>query len=367
MTHEGFDMPSQGPLHLAAKGGHYSTVQLLLAHDASPIIVRSKEGRTPLDYAASGYHVRVAELLWDRQRQWGSDSSLLEFLKQDQLTAARVLLELLGFDIEKRSRVPEPDIDERQFRHLHGPDWAPTFDDLNHWSPLHYASACGSVEEVSMLLKCGADVHALNSTCQGHLHLAASRFDRRILRVLLDHGAAIDARDVHGESVAHIAARYGNSEGLILLVERGCDTAALDREGWSLLHAGANWLDGRVLGLLLMPKGRLHVNLQDYTGTTPLHVAARKSSAPAVSALLNHGADIEAQDSDGRTPLSVAAQHCSASAAGVLRKRGVNNKARDNHGLSPLSYAGINYARNRAVANRAGEIPEDCWTQVAGL
>jgi ankyrin repeat protein len=372
MTQEGFDLTSQdgagtNPLHQAAKSGRYNTVELLLAHGVSPM-VRSKEGQTPLGYAASGGHVRVAELLWGHQRQWGSDNSVLEFLKQGQLTAARVLLELPGFeqnmalhhaarwghdsivllllergadkdataegnmaplhyaaasgkcstiallhgfgaDIEsKSSRTPELDIDGTQFRRLHGPDWDPTVDDGNDWSPLHYAAAQTRIDTVSTLLKCGADVHALNNRRRTPLHLAASYYGRLTIRVLLDHGATIDAKDAYGETAAHTAARYGNNEGFSLLVKRGCDTTALDQRGRSLLHAAAaNGRGDGLVDLLLRPHGPLHIDVQDNDGRTPLHVAAQHSSAFVVEALRNHGANIEAKDNHGRSPLIYAA------------------------------------------------------------
>ena len=56
------DGEGRTPLHLAAEGGHASTVELLLHNNADPN-VRDREGRTPLALAESAGHALIAALL----------------------------------------------------------------------------------------------------------------------------------------------------------------------------------------------------------------------------------------------------------------------------------------------------------------
>ena len=56
------DGEGRTPLHLAAAGGHASTVELLLHNNADPN-VRDVAGRTPLATADAAGHTAVVELL----------------------------------------------------------------------------------------------------------------------------------------------------------------------------------------------------------------------------------------------------------------------------------------------------------------
>ena len=56
------DAGGRTPLHLAAAGGHASTVELLLHNNADPS-ARDTAGRTPLGLAEAAGHADVAALL----------------------------------------------------------------------------------------------------------------------------------------------------------------------------------------------------------------------------------------------------------------------------------------------------------------
>nr|XP_021482700.1 60 kDa lysophospholipase isoform X1 [Meriones unguiculatus] len=64
------------------------------------------------------------------------------------------------------------------------------------------------------------------------------------------------------------------------------------------------------------------LNLKDYSGQTPLHVAARRGHTAAVSVLLQRGADVNARNEDGQSPLLLAVRGRHQDIIGLLRAAG---------------------------------------------
>lgn len=64
------------------------------------------------------------------------------------------------------------------------------------------------------------------------------------------------------------------------------------------------------------------LNLKDYSGQTPLHVAARRGHAAVVTMLLQRGADVDARNEDGQSPLLLAVRGRHQSVIGLLRAAG---------------------------------------------
>lgn len=64
------------------------------------------------------------------------------------------------------------------------------------------------------------------------------------------------------------------------------------------------------------------LNLKDYSGQTPLHVAARRGHASVVTMLLQRGVDVDARNEDGQSPLLLAVRGRHQSVIGLLRAAG---------------------------------------------
>ncbi|KAM5338509.1 60 kDa lysophospholipase [Glossophaga mutica] len=64
------------------------------------------------------------------------------------------------------------------------------------------------------------------------------------------------------------------------------------------------------------------LSLQDFSGQTPLHVAARRGQAGVVALLLQRGLDVHARDEDGLSPLLLAVRGRHLGVIGLLRAAG---------------------------------------------
>ena len=78
-------------------------------------------------------------------------------------------------------------------------------------------------------------------------------------------------------------------------------------------------------------------------GITPLHRAARATASPAITLLLQHGADVNAADETLQTPLHLAAgpnsRPPSAETINPLLEGGAEVNAKDQEGNTPLHMA----------------------------
>ena len=71
-----------------------------------------------------------------------------------------------------------------------------------------------------MLLEKGADPRARKSDGTTPLHLAASREEVEVGRILLAHGADVEAKDDYGRTAFDVASERGCDEIMKLLSER---------------------------------------------------------------------------------------------------------------------------------------------------
>lgn len=152
-----------------------------------------------------------------------------------------------------------------------------------------------------------------------------------------DPGAVATA-DASGATALHYAAERGNTALVATLCERGADVDALDNQGRAALehalHAGPWKVEpatevvallrrhgatvdfwtlaalGDAAGLVAVLKdSRMGVDEYNADGRTALFQAARNNHLPAVTALLDAGADPNSACADGQTALYSACLH----------------------------------------------------------
>lgn len=194
-------------LGLAAKGGHLSTVQILLAAGANinATYMTDGEKHTALSTASLYGHKEVVKLLLQRgadvTQQWETfPGSAL------QAAASSRDIEIIALLLDE------------------GADANADYDDE---SPLEIASRHGHVSALQLLISKGADVNMQVKGSYGSaLAAAATRNDSLAVRFLLDHGADPNMKLENGEYGTPLVAAIANAasvEVVEMLLKAGAD------------------------------------------------------------------------------------------------------------------------------------------------
>jgi len=310
------------PLHLAAKYGNETSVQLLILYEAV-IDLRDGSLRTPLHSAAAFNHNRIVELLLEN----GADPEAKDMLA---MTPFLMAVTLGGSQSAKIL------LD-------HGADITATDSSLN--SCLHLAIKYKRAEMVKMLLERDTDqmlILSKDKDLRSVFHLAAGLENSEILEILIQwrkqHDVKID-RDVNEKTPLHIAAENGALECVELL--SSCKDMLNDRDelGLTALHLAASNKHTKTCEFLIS-KGS-DVTFGDGNGCTALHLAVKAGSLNTVKILLDCllPSTLEHKDSSQNTPLHVACMHNRRDVLKFLLDRGADVTARNIRNMTCLDVA----------------------------
>ena len=174
-------------------------------------------------------------------------------------------------------------------------------------SPWIVAFEIGDIDLACSLLRCGADVTALNSRGRNPLHDASMHGHADIVRLLLEHNVDVNLPSITYETPLAAASSVGSSEVSWLLIQKGANVNSQSLDGWTPLnHASDNGhLD---VVRLLIDYGADLDSVSD-EGQTPLHSAASGGHLDVVKLLLDSGADFDIRNDDRKTPLDVASDN----------------------------------------------------------
>jgi ankyrin repeat protein len=189
-------------------------------------------------------------------------------------------------------------------------------DQLQNWTPFHWATHTGRLEQMKTLLSRMANPFLITGTNRNALHQAAEATRLEVMEFVFSipiHPTQgwfnIDFQDEYGGTPLHVAV-YGKSADSVRCVEMLLSRGArrdLPREGDLAvpLHL-ASWakedVKENIVDLLSADRGS-HVNALDRRGRTPIFNLLDDSQC--VGMLLSRGADLSIRDNDLMTVLHV--------------------------------------------------------------
>uniref|UniRef100_A0A0K8S308 Uncharacterized protein n=1 Tax=Lygus hesperus TaxID=30085 RepID=A0A0K8S308_LYGHE len=252
------DRALRTPLHIAAEGGHFEAVKLLV--DAGASISTTSEGdRSLLHHAVmSGNNLLVEWLIQEGnvRKCFNVDSTMADgrtpillAAEQGQLDIIKLLIDA-GGDVKRRCK--------------------------NHYSIIHYAVISESFEVVEWCLK--------NMPVE-----------------------LIDSRDHEGKTPIHLAAKLGLRSILRELKDAGGELRLLSYDGASVVHYAAVSGKPPLMQWCLTELGKLDfdVNHRDKRGRTPLDIAAAENDVRIMKVLKDYGGQrtyvsiVETKDGSG--------------------------------------------------------------------
>ena len=365
------------PLMLASRNGNLETVKALLAAGADPNVHEANGGQTALMWAIAEKHSDVTDELVKNKADVNARSkngvTPLMFAAQGDSKSAAILL----------AAGANPND--------HAPDTGLT--------ALIIASTMGKINVVKVLLDNGADPNAKDDNSFTPLHAAVRDNDygedhgtkvrgADIVKVLLAHGANPNAQlhqekptiktatevNLEGATPLVIAAEVNNLEAIKALVAAGADPKIATKGGTTalILSSGAGTdvqrtrtLEERATALdtakFLVEHG-VDVNAVGQFGWTALHSATYQGLNPVIEYLVSKGAKIDAFDGLGQTPLSISLSVLTKE-AGAKRLQIPRRYRKETAelllklGATPLAKSGVNVVlqRNGDLNDAVGE------------
>ena len=203
-------------------------------------------------------------------------------------------------------------------------------------TPFHWAVLYGNLSVAVFLYKRGAKLEETNARGETIIHTAVRESDLDIVKYLISHGADLKAKDKRGKNLIMKAteAFYVKPEevcGIIrLLAKEGVSLFERDKFGNTALHtaiisAGEPFHNTKWVAVdsWLVPKFTYgtpvasqeivktlielgcDVNARNYSGNTPLHLAAKLNAFDIAQILLTAKADYRIKNNAGKTPSSI--------------------------------------------------------------
>ena len=337
------DWQSFTALHLAVRHGKADICSFLLSRGAN-VTKATISGDTPLHIAAGWHRADICQLLVDHKAD-------VTFVNNKGETPLLKALSPIYYPLHGCPAVCPPLITNESVNVA----------DRHGNCAVHIAGRNGLVQDVQLLVDCGADVNALNEDGQTPLHTAAGgeKDCHELCSILLKHHANIDAVDKDGNQPLHLACKQWHTATVRLLLSHGADVTALNNQQIKPLHLANESVlksykvhngnhalhieveKGHIQTVQLLMDCGADVNALNEDGQTPLHTATggEEDCPELCSILLKHKAKIDAVDKDGKQPLHLACKQGHTRTSDFLLSCGADGSALNEYGQTLLHTA----------------------------
>ncbi|XP_027865688.1 B-cell lymphoma 3 protein [Xiphophorus couchianus] len=220
-----------------------------------------------------------------------------------------------------------------------------THQDEDGDTALHIAVVQGELPIVHKLIhllvlaRRGLDIY--NNLRQTPLHLAVITKQANMVDVLLRAGADPAVLDRHGQTALHLCCEYQLLECLSVLLSFSSSSPCLEIrnfEGLSPLHLAV--LQGhKNLAKMLLDAGA-DINVMDIkSGQSPLMHAVESNNADMVHFLIENGCDVNSQSYSRNTALHIACGRGQVDTVRLLLKSGADSSLKNYHNDTPVMVA----------------------------
>ena len=165
----------------------------------------------------------------------------------------------------------------------------------DHKSPLASAKK-NKCRDIEEYLKEKTDINV-------QLRFAGKTDNLLELEILISKGADIKSKDANGFTILELAATYGNLNVVKYLVEHGVDINAEDADAGILIYASQ---DGNLDMVKYLSDNGADINAMASNGWTALMQAADSGHLDIVTYLVENGADVDIKDADDYVAWMVA-------------------------------------------------------------
>ncbi|XP_067874576.1 uncharacterized protein bcl3 [Heterodontus francisci] len=212
-------------------------------------------------------------------------------------------------------------------------------------TPLHIAVVQEDVkmiEKLIQLLLLGKkDLDIYNNLRQTPLHLAVITKQSNIVRQLVNNGASRVLLDRNGQTAVHLASEHGSLACLQSLLGSGRENVDLEirnYDGYTPLHVAVNSRHKELVALLL-DQGADVDAVDIKSGRTPLVHSVENNYMDMVNLLLQHGANVNLQTYSGNTALHSSSGRGLMEIVKALLKNGADSSIKNCHNDTSLMVA----------------------------
>ena len=217
-------------------------------------------------------------------------------------------------------------------------------------TPLFHACLSAQGESVKLLLEKGADPNITYADGYTSLHTAVHGCCANdALQEIITHGVYVDAQNIDGETALWLACSYRQQDSVKILLEAGANPNIASTDRCTSLHAAVNGGCSKNILSALLDHGA-DVNAITRNNETALKIACEMGNINSINVLLNAGASPHIADTNGDPCLHYALNAgCSKEILQTIISHGADMNATTTNNVTALVKAVNN--RNMGAIN----------------